>query len=197
MTISSIIKLICLRESRYLFLKLPVGHCGLRDYVKALFLADGYCESTDLNTWTIGLLRYASLINLVNVVVCLIGAAAFARMSAAILGVVLVCLSAVIVSYLAQPMMEVSSNLNSAWHSPILLTTLLFSFTDSYTWSQPFSAKWYVQGQWNIHWLVCRDSLWEFMVELWTGLHQWWSSCFLRVRVRSFVQLCYGNHGRC
>jgi len=50
---------------------------------------------------------YASIVNLVNVVVCLIGAAAFARMSAAILGIVLVCLTAVFVSFLAQPMMEI------------------------------------------------------------------------------------------
>ena len=51
--------------------------------------------------------RYASAINLINIGVCLIGAAAFAKASAVILAVVLVCLSAVIVSYLAQPAFEV------------------------------------------------------------------------------------------
>ncbi|XP_057375508.1 solute carrier family 12 member 9-like [Daphnia carinata] len=50
---------------------------------------------------------YASTINLVNIVVCLIGAAAFAKASAVILGIVIVCLSVVVVSFLAQPAFEV------------------------------------------------------------------------------------------
>ena len=44
---------------------------------------------------------------MVNIVVCLIGAAAFAKASAVILGVVIVCLSVVLVSFLAQPAFEV------------------------------------------------------------------------------------------
>jgi hypothetical protein len=51
----------------------------------------------------------ASVVNLINIGVCLIGAAAFARMSAFILAVVVVCLSVVIVSYMAQPPMDVSN----------------------------------------------------------------------------------------
>lgn len=51
--------------------------------------------------------RYASLINVVNIVVCLIGASAFAKASAVILAVVIICLSSVIVSFLAQPAFEV------------------------------------------------------------------------------------------
>lgn len=51
--------------------------------------------------------RYASIINLVNIGVCLIGAAAFAKASAVILGIVIICLSVVIVSFLAQPAFEV------------------------------------------------------------------------------------------
>lgn len=43
------------------------------------------------------------MINVVNIAVCLIGAAAFAKASAVILGIVLVCLSVVIISFLVQP----------------------------------------------------------------------------------------------
>ena len=42
-----------------------------------------------------------------NIIVCLIGAAAFAKASAVVLGVVIVCLSVVLVSFLAQPAFEV------------------------------------------------------------------------------------------
>lgn len=59
---------------------------------------------------------YATLFNLANLCVCLIGAAAFARMSAVILGVVVVCLSVTVVSYMAQPPMDVSLSL---WVNPI------------------------------------------------------------------------------
>lgn len=47
------------------------------------------------------------MINLVNIAVCLIGAAAFAKAATVILGIVLVCLSVVIISFLVQPVLEV------------------------------------------------------------------------------------------
>lgn len=57
--------------------------------------------------------RYASIINFVNIAVCLIGAAAFAKASAVILGIVIICLSVVVISFLAQPALEVNNALKS------------------------------------------------------------------------------------
>ena len=65
--------------------------------------------------------RYGSMINVVNIAVCLIGAAAFAKASAVILGIVVVCLAVVIISFLAQPVLEVC-------HTLLLVSGLLMFY---------------------------------------------------------------------
>lgn len=51
---------------------------------------------------------YCSVLNTANLLVCLIGAAMFAKTSVAILAIVCICLGSVIISFLAQGAMEVN-----------------------------------------------------------------------------------------
>lgn len=52
---------------------------------------------------------YCSILNTANLVVCLIGAAMFAKTSVAILAIVCICLSSVFISFLTQGAMEVNN----------------------------------------------------------------------------------------
>lgn len=52
---------------------------------------------------------YCSILNTANLVVCLIGAAMFAKTSVAILAVVCICLGSVFISFLTQGAMEVNN----------------------------------------------------------------------------------------